>query len=100
MPQPFPHDRLLVECLCTDKFTTEGRISVPIPITNLLDVLAIPYRDSRVFDTHFGAAVRAFPHIGKIRRGDWVIPNSNKTTRNNVRRWQDPVVAADGLQLV
>ena len=55
-----------------------------MPITNLLDMLAILYGDPRVFDTHFDTFERAFPHIGKICRGDRVIANSDKAARNNV----------------
>ena len=55
-----------------------------MPITDLLDMLAILYGDPRVFDTHFDTFERAFPHIGKICRGDRVIANSDKAARNNV----------------
>ena len=67
---------------------------------DLLDVLAISYGDPRTFDAHFGVTVHPFPYIGKASRGECVISNSGEATRNDVRRWQEAVVAADGLQLV
>ena len=69
-------------------------------IADLLDDVAISYGDPRTFDTHFGAIVFPFPYFGKASRGDWVITKLGEATSNNVRRWQDPAVAADGLQLV
>ena len=69
-------------------------------IVDLFNDLAIPYGDLRAFDTHFGVIVRPFPHIGEASRGDWVIADFCEATDNDVRRREDPVVAADSLQLV
>ena len=69
-------------------------------VVDLLHVLAIHYGDPRAFDAHFDVVVHRLPNIGEASRGDWVISNSGEATRDNVRRWQNPVVAADSLQLV
>ena len=69
-------------------------------IADLFDVLAISYVDPGTFDAHFGVIVHPFPYFGKASGGGWVIAKFVKATRNNVRRWQDPVLAANGLQLV
>ena len=69
-------------------------------IVDLFDVLAISYVDFWTFDTHFGVIVLPFPYFGKASRGDWVIAKLGEATGNNVRRWQDPAVATNGLQLV
>ena len=67
---------------------------------DLFDLPAILYGYLRAFDTHFDAVVLPFPYVGETSRGDWVFANFDEATSNDVRRWQDPVVAADGLQLV
>ena len=69
-------------------------------IAGLFDVPTISYGDPRTFDTHFGVIVLPFPYFGKASRGDWVIAKLGEATDNNVRRWQDPAVATNGLQLV
>ena len=69
-------------------------------IVDLFNVLAISCVDPRAFDTHFGFIVHPFPYIGEASRGDRIIANFGEATGNNVRRRQDAVVAADGLQLV
>ena len=69
-------------------------------VADLLDVLAISYGDPRTFDTHFGVIVHPFPYFGKTSRGDWIIAKFHEATRNEVGRWNNPVVAADGLQLL
>ena len=69
-------------------------------IVDLFNDLAIPYGDLRAFDTHFGIIVRPFPYIGEASRGDWVIADFGEAADNDVRRREDPVVAADSLQLV
>ena len=71
-----------------------------VQIVDLFDVLAISFGDPRTFDTHFGVIVHPFPYFATSSRGDWVVAKLGEATSNNVRRWQDPAVAADGLQLV
>ena len=68
-------------------------------IGDLLDVLAISCGDPRTFDAHFGVIVLPFPYFAKISRGDWVIAKLSEAAGDNLRRWKDPVVAANGLQL-
>ena len=68
-------------------------------IVDLLDVLAISYGDPWTFYAHLGVIVLPFPYFAKISRGDWVIAKLNEATNNNLRRWKDPVVAANGLEL-
>ena len=69
-------------------------------IVDLFDVLAVSYGDPWAFDAYFGVIVHPFPDIGEASRGDWVIANFDEAASNDVRRWQDAVVAANGLQLV
>ena len=69
-------------------------------VADLLDVLAVSYGDPRTFDTHFGIIVHPFPYFGKASGGDWIIAKFDEATRNEVRGWNDPVAAANGLQLV
>ena len=64
---------------------------------DLFDFPAILYGYLRAFDTHFDAFVLPFPYIGKTSRGEWVFSNFDEATSDDVRRWQDLMVAADRL---
>ena len=97
MFQPFPHGRLLVECLRADMCPSVNMEMCADTITDLFDLQAIFSINPWIFDTHSDATVRSFPHIGKSSRGNWTIANSGETTANNIRRWKDRAVAADGL---
>ena len=67
---------------------------------HLFNVLTICGGDLGAFYTHFGVIVRPFPDIGETSRGDWVIANSDEASGNDMRRWQDPMMGANGLQFV
>ena len=67
---------------------------------HLFNVLTITDGDLKAFYTHFGAIVNPFPYICEASRGECVMVKFGEATSNNVRRWQDGTVAADGLQLV
>jgi hypothetical protein len=100
MAQPFPHDRLLVERLRASMCRLADGKKYTMGIVDLLDILAISNGDLRAFDAHVDVIVRSFPYIGETSGGDRVITEFDESASNDMRRWQDPMVAANGLQLV